>query len=330
MQGLMRAPVALAVLGLLGALAVWLWGFGGIVALERWAAAGQQDAQNAMAGLLRRLKAGDGTALVGLMGFCFAYGFFHAAGPGHGKVLIGGYGLGRRVPLARLAGLAVASSLAQAATAVVLVYGGVFLLDWSRERMVDTAEAWLAPLSYVLIGMVGLWLLLRGARKLWGQRGRVTAGGEGHGEGHTHAHVHHHYDHDHAHAHVHDHDHGTCASCGHKHGPSLEEAAEVRSVRDALVLIGAVAVRPCTGALFLLILTWRMGIDAAGIAGAFVMGLGTASVTLLVAVLSVTARESALAQLAGGPATARALSLIEIAAGALVVLVAAQLFASAV
>lgn len=317
MQGLMRAPVALAVLGLLGALAVWLWGFGGIVALERWAAAGQQDAQNAMAGLLRRLKAGDGTALAGLMGFCFAYGFFHAAGPGHGKVLIGGYGLGRRVPLARLAGLAVASSLAQAATAVALVYGGVFLLDWSRERMVDTAEAWLAPLSYVLIGMVGLWLLLRGARKLWGQRGRVTAGGEGHGEGHTHGHVH-------------DHDHGTCASCGHKHGPSLEEAAEVRSVRDALVLIGAVAVRPCTGALFLLILTWRMGIDAAGIAGAFVMGLGTASVTLLVAVLSVTARESALAQLAGGPATARALSLIEIAAGALVVLVAAQLFASAV
>ena len=303
----MRAPLALIVLGLLGAVAVWLWGMGGIMLLERWAADGQHDAQNAMAGLLRRLKAGDAAALAGLMGFCFAYGFFHAAGPGHGKVLIGGYGLGRRVPVGRLAGLAVASSLAQAATAVALVYAGVFLLDWSRERMVDTAEAWLAPLSYVLIGSVGLWLLLRGARKLWAQR-RATA----------------------VPAHDHAHDHSTCADCGHAHGPSLEDAAGVRSLRDALVLIGAVAVRPCTGALFLLILTWRMGIDAAGIAGAFVMGLGTASVTVLVAVLSVTARESALAQIAGGPATARALSLIEIAAGALVVLVAAQLFASTV
>ena len=311
MQRLRRAPVALVVLGILTTVAVWLWGMGGITLLERWAADGQRDAQNAMAGLLRRLKAGDAAALAGLMGFCFAYGFFHAAGPGHGKVLIGGYGLGRRVPVGRLAGLAVASSLAQAAAAVALVYAGVFVLDWSRERMVDMAEAWLAPLSYILIGLVGLWLLLRGARKLWGQRGGVAV---------------------HAHHHDHAHDgHGeACASCGHKHGPSVAEAAEVRSLRDALVLIGAVAVRPCTGALFLLILTWRMGIDAAGVAGAFVMGLGTASVTVLVAVLSVTARESTLAQVAGGPATARALSLIEIAAGALVVLVAAQLFSSAV
>ncbi|MFU8864803.1 MAG: nickel/cobalt transporter [Rhodobacterales bacterium] len=310
----MRAPVALAALMALAILAFWLWGMGGITLLERWAAAGQRDAQNAMAGMLRRLRAGDGAALAGLLGFCFAYGFFHAAGPGHGKVLIGGYGLGRRVPMGRLAGLAVASSLAQAATAVVLVYAGVFVLDWSRERMVNTAEAWLAPLSYVMIGMVGLWLLLRGARKLWAQRAVAARADAAL----------------HDHSHVHDSDDGVCVDCGHKHGPTMQEAAEIRSLRDALVLIGAVAVRPCTGALFLLILTWRMGIDMAGIAGAFVMGLGTASVTVLVAILSVTARESALAQVAGGPATARALSLIEITAGALVVVVATQLFTRAI
>jgi ABC-type nickel/cobalt efflux system permease component RcnA len=208
---------------------------------------------------------------------------------------------------------------------VALVYTGVFVLDWSRERMVNTAEAWLAPLSYVLIGMVGLWLLLRGLGKLWAQR--TSQAGHDHSQ---HARNHAAHDHDHHHGHAHHDADGTCASCGHKHGPTLEEAAEVRSLRDALVLIGAVAVRPCTGALFLLILTWRMGIDAIGIAGAFVMGLGTASITVLVAVLSVTARESTLAQIASGPATLRALSLIEIAAGLLVVLVAAQLFSSAI
>ena len=98
----------------------------------------------------------------------------------------------------------------------------------------------------------------------------------------------------------------------------------MRSLRDAILLIGGVAIRPCTGALFVLILTWRMDIVAAGIAGAFAMGLGVA---VAVAIASVTLREGALAPLArGGPALRMALPGLEVAAGALVALVAGQLF----
>ena len=299
------------------AVAWWLWGMGGFTRLELWAAGWQREVQNAMAGMLRRLRGGDGAAWSGLMGLCFAYGFFHAAGPGHGKLVIGGYGLGRRVPMARLAGLALASSLAQAATAVALVYAGVFVFDWSRERMVGVADRVLEPASYAAIALVGLWLLLRGARRFWALRR------QGHDDG---DHDHGHHDHDHHH----DHDghqaqaDGSC-SCGHKHGPSLEEAAAVTTLRDAMLLVGSVAMRPCTGALFLLILTWRMGIDLAGIAGAFVMGLGTASVTVAVAVLSVTMREGALAQAMSGEGAARVASVIELGAGLLVAVVASQM-----
>ncbi|MBR2575100.1 MAG: hypothetical protein IKE14_12315 [Loktanella sp.] len=281
-------------LALIGMAALWLWGFGGADQIARQAAASQMQVQNAMAGALRALQQGDRAAVLMLWGLCFAYGFVHAAGPGHGKLVIGGYGIGARVPVGRLAGLALASSLAQAATAVLLVYGAVWVLGWGRAQMTGLADDVLEPVSYALIAGVGLWLVLRGARHLRGLRKPV---------------------------HAHD---TVCVSCGHAHGPSVEQAAEVRSWRDATAIIAAIAVRPCTGAVFLLILTWRFGLDWAGIIGAFVMGLGTASITVLVAFAAVGLRETAL-QLVSNRGTARMMASAEIAAGALVMLLALQL-----
>nr|WP_254868715.1 hypothetical protein [Phaeobacter sp. HF9A] len=329
----------LVLLGLIAvaALAIWLWGFGGADHVMREAVAAQRQAQRAMAHGLRALKSGAPGAWWGLMGICFSYGFFHAAGPGHGKLVIGGYGLGRAVTLWRLSALAVASSLAQAGAAVLLVLAGVQLFDWSRVELTDMAEKALAPVSYGLMACLGLYLVLRGLRRAWRLRaplgGRVlsTHPAEGQDQSQDHGAHHPHADHDHTHDHSHHH-HGPgeiCASCGHRHGPTLEEAAQLSSWREALAIVLSIAARPCTGAVFLLLLTWRLEVLGAGIAGAFAMGLGTASVTLCVALLAAGVRGGLLARLlggsGGGSGALRLAAALEVCAGALVMLFCLEL-----
>ena len=265
-------------------------------ALYRWALAEQRDTQNGLARALRALRAGEPGALIAFTGLCFAYGFFHAAGPGHGKILIGGYGAARRVGLWRLSGIALLSSLAQALTAIMLVGAGLWLLGWGREQMTGLADETFAPLSFALIALVGLWLAWRGTRGLIGRNHTHTLGAD-----------------------------GTCSTCGHTHAPDADALSQATSWRDVAMLVGAVAIRPCTGALFILILTAQMGIFAIGVAGAFAMGLGTASVTVAVAIAAVTLREGALASLPGSAAIARAQPLLELGVGLIVALLAGSL-----
>ena len=292
----------LMVLGLVLAVALaLLWLTGGFATLQAQLLEGQRQVQSALAGAVRAIKGGQPGAMAGLLGVCLTYGVLHAAGPGHGKLVIGGYGMGRRVPLARLGALALLSSLAQAAVAVGLVYAVVAGLGLARAQAEGLAEDIMAPVGLAMVAGVGLWLVWRGLKGLRGAQ--------------------HHHDHDH-----HDRHDGHCETCGHAHGPTLEAVEHLTGWRDTALMVAGIALRPCSGALFLLILTWQLGIGAAGIAGTFAMGLGTALVTMAVAALSVWAREGALASLPTATA-ARALPWFEVLAGAVVTLAALSLLA---
>jgi nickel/cobalt transporter (NicO) family protein len=293
--------IALAALAVIAGLAA-LYLSGGAQVIEIWALAGQQEAQGAMARGLRALRAGDAAALAGFLAVCFGYGFFHAAGPGHGKLLIGGYGAARAIGAFRLSAVAVASSLAQGASAIALVALGLWVWRLGREAMTDMADRLLAPLSFAAISLVGLWLVWRGVRRLV-----AVTRGAGHDHGHD------------------DEDGAACAVCGHAHAPDPGALAQATGWREIAALVAAVAIRPCTGALFVLIVTAQMGIFAVGIAGTLAMALGTASVTVAVALAAVTLRRGALAGMAESAALARVQPVLEIAVGGVVAVLAAQL-----
>ncbi|EEB82463.1 nickel/cobalt transporter [Roseobacter sp. GAI101] len=289
----MRRVLTLAGIAvLIGLLAMW-WS-GSFDRLAYWVAGQQRAFQNAIASALRAARAEQPGAVFALLSACFAYGLAHAAGPGHGKVLIGGYGMARGVPLLWLSLIALASSLGQAVTAVALVYTGVTLLNLGREAMVGVTEDIMAPVSYAAIALIGGWLVWRGL----GHLRPVSA---------------------------HDQEVAACASCGYAHGPTIAEVEKAGTLREALLLIAGIAVRPCTGALFVLIITWQMRIGALGVAGAFAMALGTAAVTIAVGLGAGTLRGGVLAGFAKSPRAAMLAAMVEILAGGIVVMLAVGL-----
>ncbi|WP_170753695.1 nickel/cobalt transporter [Ruegeria lacuscaerulensis] len=299
-------------------LLLWFWGSGGFDSLAAWAAGEQREFQNQIARSLRAARAEQPEAVATLLTVCFAYGFFHAVGPGHGKVLIGGYGLGRKVAFWRLSAISVLSSLGQAVTAVVLVYAGVLVFQMSRDSLVGTTEQVMAPVSYGAIAAIGLWLVFRALRS-FARRYRADR-----------TQMHHHHHHHDGHDHHHGHDHEVCSDCGHRHGPTAEEVAQIGNWKEAALLIVGIAARPCTGALFVLILTWQMGIAMVGIAGAFAMALGTATVTTLVGWTSFGLRGGLLAS-ASATRFAQVLApTIELVAGLVIAVIASGLLLRAI
>ena len=277
----------------------------GLVDLAHWAGAQKRAFYN----MITQLMAMEGNALaasVTLIGACLAYGFIHAAVPGHGKFLIAGAGLASRMTALRLVLLSVAASLAQAMTAIVLVYGSFSVLDITAGWAQMATDVVLVPASYVAVIVISLVLIRRAWRgmNVWFEPAGAAA--------HSHA------------AHDHDHDHDD--DCGHRHGPTVAEAEAIHSWRDAAMLILGIGLRPCTGAVFVLVAAWRLDLVWVGAAAAVAMAVGTGAFISLVAVSAVSARGATV--MASGARYARyAVPLMQLIAGVAIFLIAAAFLA---
>jgi ABC-type nickel/cobalt efflux system permease component RcnA len=258
---------------------------GGIVG---WILARQSEFYREISASLRAAKS-DGSAVWALLAISFAYGIFHAAGPGHGKTVISSYLVANQETARRGVVLSFASALLQSLVAVLIVAIGAWLLNATAKTMCG-AERVIEVASYALIAAFG-------ARLVWTKGGSfigaLQARQHDHADAraslayhaHDHVHAHHHHEHgDHDHDHVHD------EHCGHSHGPLPDELAGPGGWRRGFGTIFAVGLRPCSGAILVLVFSLAQGLFWAGIAATFVMGLGTAITVAAIAVLAVSAR----------------------------------------
>ncbi|WP_334176932.1 DUF1007 family protein [Pseudoxanthobacter sp.] len=95
-----------------------------------------------------------------LMAVSFAYGVFHAAGPGHGKAVISAYLVSGRATARRAMVLSFLSALLQAVVAIAIVTVGALVFRATAFTMTTAAE-WVEIASYGAILLLGLWLVWR-------------------------------------------------------------------------------------------------------------------------------------------------------------------------
>jgi len=256
-----------------------------------WVLAKQAEYYRALGAMIRAAKA-DGSAAVGLLGLSFAYGIFHAAGPGHGKAVISSYLVANEETWRRGVVLSFAAALIQA------------LIGATAKMMGDTVRI-IETVSYLLIMALGarlLWVKGNGfavaLRETLAPTVALRAAGAAvavdasplspphrHDDDGHHHHAYDRGDHDHAGAdHVHD------GACDHAHGPEPQTLAGRGGWARGLSAIVAVGLRPCSGAILVLVFALAQGLFPLGVAATLVMGLGTAITVAAIATFAVLAK----------------------------------------
>ena len=233
----------------------------------------QRDLYRRLAAAVRAVKSeNSGLATLTLMAVALMYGVFHAVGPGHGKAVISAYLLANESAVRRGILLAFLASFVQGFSAILLVGVLAVMLDMAGIQ-VRASTGLLESASYALVALVGAWMLIS----------LLRGGGHHHGHGDNHDHGH-------------DHGHGHGESCGHNVAPdpALLSGNGRGTVAKAAGLVIAVGIRPCSGAVLVLLFALAQGVFLSGVAATFAMSFGTAVTVSVLAVLTVYSKRLAL------------------------------------
>lgn len=238
-----------------------------------------------------------GTAIWSLLAIGFAYGVFHAAGPGHGKGVIAAYLLADERALAKGFALSLAAALVQALVAILLV-SAVAIAFRATAATMGQVTIGVETMSFAVVALLGVVLTWRKSGKFLGtwalSRNPLAA--------------------------------PQAEDCDHVHIPPPDALNRMTKWRDMAGVAIAAGIRPCAGALVILVFALSQGLFAAGIAATFAMALGTAVTTGAIAALAVFAKVLAL-RIAGGRGASGAVAVagLELLAAAFVLVLGSSL-----
>lgn len=188
---------------------------------------------------------------ISLIIISFVYGVFHAIGPGHGKAIIVSYLASNPISKLNSCALALAAAITQAITAILLVTSISLILKYQYAQIAISA-AQISLLGYSLLLVLGIFIALKSSYLLYKAKTAQS------------------------------HCHSCCAN--------IDIKVADKSVYQQCLLVISIGLRPCSGALIILVTSSMLGIFHYGVLGTFAMALGTALCTCIIALASLYAR----------------------------------------
>ncbi|WP_457795497.1 nickel/cobalt transporter [Methylocystis sp. S23] len=234
----------------------------------------------------RALKT-DPSAFFALAAASFAYGVFHAAGPGHGKAVLASYMVANEIQLKRGLLLAALAALLQGIVAIALVAVAALAFSATAGQMTGAAQA-IEIASYLAIAGLGARLVWIKGRGLTAALSAPPPAGANSASRYVCEAI---DDPSHVHG----------PGCGHAHAPDPATlSGPAFRWGDALATVVAAGLRPCSGAILVLVFTLSQELFAAGAGAVMAMSAGTALTTGALAAIAVHAKGLALRFSGGG------------------------------
>lgn len=288
-------PFWLFVLALIGALA-WVslhWPQIMMQSVE-W----QRQLHQRLAQLIQQVQLSPRQYGGSLLLFSLTYGILHAVGPGHGKMVITTYLSTHPARLQLSIWLTLLASLLQGIMAISLVSVTLLMLKMSSTYL-HVGELWLERAGYMLMVLLGALLCRRAGLRLWRSlpsrksgNGRASLGGIYRNLRYIHADINHQAI-SRARQQQAGHFHHPGCGCRHHHVLSDQTLQTAVNWRTKLSVVLAMGIRPCSGAVLVLLFAKVMGVYLWGVLSALVMAAGTSLTLLLLSLLVFYARRYA-------------------------------------
>ncbi|CDT89440.1 conserved membrane hypothetical protein [Vibrio coralliirubri] len=296
----------------IGAYQLWSMWPSLVISSIQW----QREVNSELADLLYEAKSNPWGAGSYLIGFSFIYGMLHSLGPGHGKVIVSTYLATHPTKAKASLVLTVVSAFLQALVAILLV--SVLLWGFSASmRVVNDKANMFVSLSFALVAVVGALICWKALKNIYTamrkpklkvkaittlatdtaapisvrspmalrSSGSMVMGATNalQAADHTHA----------------DHSHADCG-CGHQHVADADAINKASTLREYAGIIVTIGVRPCTGAIMVLLFANMVGLYWMGVVSAFAMAIGTAFTTSTIAIMTLTGKNLVKRYLAAG------------------------------